>query len=427
MEKKKITFETIASRIVIGIMALFLLSVIAVSIAIHSGADSLFQMDHDIETTVHEIQPDDSPFETIYKGYSNAVYAAQNTAEAYSRDLLFGRTKMVEAAVRYKNLIGWKLYAPGEYNSILYLDDGYLANANAKESEESIQKIATKIKSLKDCAEESGARFLYMQTPGNIDKYGDPGINGVKDFANQNADLLLKDLTAYGIDCLDLRENIHETYSDYHSIFYRTDHHWKHSVAVWAAGELTSFLNTKYGYSFDPSLYETARYREEILPSWYLGSLGRRATLAASEPDDFGILYPDFPVDITFRIEEKGIDKTGDFACTINYEEINDPDIYHRECYLALLSFIGCGRATVINNKAPNDTGILIVGDSLAIPETSLLALNCRQCELIDPRYFKGSIKDYIADRKPDIVINTYSTTIIQDYYAIFDFDKKEE
>ncbi|MBR3242180.1 MAG: hypothetical protein IKF90_05705 [Parasporobacterium sp.] len=425
MEKKKITFETIATRIVIGIMVLFLLSIAAVFIAVQNGADSLFQMDHDIETKVYEIQQDDSFGSRVYKGYSNAVYAAKNTADAYSRDLLLGRTKMVEAAVRYKNLIGWKLYAPGEYNSILYLDDGYLANANTKESEESIQKIATKIKSLKDCAEKAGARFLYMQTPGNIDKYGDHGINNVKDFANANADLLLKDLREYGIDCFDLRDNIHETFPDYHSIFYRTDHHWKHPIAVWAAGELTSFLNTQYGDSFDPSLYESARYRSEILPAWYLGSLGRRATLAASEPDDFEIFYPEFPVNITFQIEEKGIEKTGDFSCTIDYEEINDPDIYHRECYLALLSFIGCGRARVVNNNPPNNTEILIVGDSLAIPETSLLALNCRQCELIDPRYFKESIKDYISEHKPDIVINTYSTTIIQDYYSIFDFDAK--
>ena len=157
-------------------------------------------------------------------------------------------------------------------------------------------------------------------------------------------------------------------------------------------------------------------------PSWYLGSLGRRATLAEAAPDDFEILYPEFPVNITFRIEEKGIEKTGDFASTINYEEIEDPDIYHRECYLALLSFIGCGKAAVINNEPPNDVRILIVGDSLAIPETSLLALNCKTCELIDPRYFKGSIKAYIKENKPDVVINTYSTTIIQDYYPIFDF-----
>ena len=31
----------------------------------------------------------------------------------------------------------------------------------------------------------------------------------------------------------------------------------------------------------------------------------------------------------------------------------------------------------------------------------------------------------YILEHKPDIVINTYSTTIIQDYYSIFDFDAK--
>lgn len=423
MEQKHGIAEKIATRIVIGIMVLFLVSIIAVAIAIRAGRTELFKMDHDIETKVYEIDPADGFFQRLSKEYQNHVFAAKNYAEAYAGDLLFGRHRIVEAAVTYKNIIGWKLYAPGEYNSILYLEDGYLANANEKESAESIRKIATKINGLRTAAEESGAAFFYLQTPGNIDKYGDAGINGVKDFANENADRLVADLKEYGIDCLDLRENIHESFSDFHSLFFRTDHHWRHPAALWAAGEISAYLNDRFGAGFDPSLYDAANYRTEVLPKHYLGSLGRRATLSATEPDDFEILYPEFDTDITFSLEGKDIRKRGDFTVTYDFEEINDPDIYWRECYLALLSFYGTGRAEVINNDPPNETAILLVGDSLAIPETSLLALNCKKAELIDPRYYKGSIKEYIRKQKPDIVISTYSTTIIQDYYPIFDFD----
>lgn len=422
MEKKKFSIEKLSTRIVIVIMILFLLSVIGVAIAVKCGATDLFKMDHDIETQVYEVNADDPALQKIYKGYNNGVYAVENYVDAYSKDLLLGRHKMVEAAVTYKNLIGWKIYAPGEYNSILYLDDGYMANANTKESAESIQKIATKIHGLQLTAEEAGSQFFYMQTPGNVDKYGDPKINNVKDYANYNADLLIEDLKKYGITCFDMRENIHETFDDYHSLFFKTDHHWRQPVALWATSELSVFLNQQYQLGFDPELYAADKYRVEVLKEFYLGSLGRRATLAAAEPDDFEILYPEFDTDITFIMENKGIHKTGDLTVTYDYEEMEYPDIYWRECYLALLSFYGTGLATVVNNEPPNDTYILLVGDSLAIPMTSLLALNCSKVEIIDPRYFEGSIKDYVTENKPDIVISTYSTTIIQDYYPIFDF-----
>ncbi len=422
MQEKKGIFERIATRIVIVIMVLFLLSVIGVAIAVKCGATELFKMDHDIETEVYEINEKDPLFQKIYKGYNNGIYAAENYVEAYSKDLLLERHRMVEAAVTYKNLIGWRLYAPSEYTSILYLDDGYLANANTKESAESIQKIATKIKALKDCCEETGAEFFYMQTPGNVNKFGDEKINNVKDFANYNADLLIEDLRSYGIECFDLRDNIRDTFDDYHSLFFRTDHHWRQPVALWATGELSVYLNEHYQLGMDPSVYDSDRYDVEVRDSYYLGSLGRKATLAATQPDDFEILYPKFDTDITFIMENKNIHKTGDLTVTYDYEEMEHPDIYWRECYLALLSFYGTGRATVINNDPPNDSRILIVGDSLAIPMTSLLALNANQVEIIDPRYFEGSIREYIREQKPDLVINTYSTTIIQDYYPIFDF-----
>ena len=172
--------------------------ILAVFIAIKCGATELFKMDRSIETKVYDIKEEEGAFSKINKGYSNGIYAAKNYTEAYSNDLLLGRTALVENEVRYKNLIGWNLFAPTEYNSLLYLENGYLAGANKKESTETIQNIATKIKSLKDVSEEAGAEFIYMQTPGNIDKFGDEGINRVKDFANDNADALIADLKDYG-------------------------------------------------------------------------------------------------------------------------------------------------------------------------------------------------------------------------------------
>ena len=424
--------EKIITRVIIGILFAFLLSIIVVAILIKAGRTELFRMDHSIETKVYEIREEDNLLQRVSKGYGNAVYAAKNYTDAYSNDLLLGRRKIVETEVRYKNLIGFKIYAPGEYNSLLYLEDGYLASANPKESPEAIQKIATKIKGLSDTAKETGATFFYMQTPGNIDKYGDPEINQVQDFANYNADLLVEDLKAYGIDCLDIRDNMHVACDDYRSLFFRTDHHWRQPVALWATNELCQYMQEQYGFTYDASYYDPDRYEIEVLPEQYLGSLGRKATLAETKPDDFELMHPKFETHLKLSLDKKGpfeekYEQEGNWEVLYDRDEMEYEDIYWRECYLALLAFYGTGKASVTNFNADNDTTIMIVGDSLCIPVTAFLALNVKKAILIDPRYFDGSIKDYILRTEPDIVISSYSTTIIQDYYPIFDFDSEHE
>ena len=70
--------EKIITRIIIGILFAFLISIIAVAIAIKAGKTELFRMDHSIETKVYEIGQEDNFLQRISKGYSNAVFAAKN-------------------------------------------------------------------------------------------------------------------------------------------------------------------------------------------------------------------------------------------------------------------------------------------------------------------------------------------------------------
>ncbi len=420
--KEENKFHKVMTRIVIGVMIAFLVSIIVCAIAIKFGAKELFTLDHDIETTVYELSDEDSFFINAFKKYNNTIYGGQNYVDAYSNDLLLGRTFMVENASRYKKVIGWKLYAPSEYNSILYLDDGHLASANPKEKTEDIQKIATKINSLKSTVESAGSKFVYIQTVGNIDKYGDKKINNVKDYANYNADVLLDDLKGYGIDCYDLRETAHEEIENFHDMFYVTDHHWKVETSLWGTKKIASFLNKNYDMQINESFFEENNFTKELKKDYYLGSLGKKATLALTSADDFTILRPKKDVEFTFT-NSNGVNKTGNFDILFNDEQIDNPKIYKRECYLGLLSFDASGRSTIVNNNAANDKYILIIGDSMMIPVTGFLALDCKKVEFIDPRYFDESIKEYVKKAKADLVISTYSTTIIQDFYPCFDFE----
>ena len=420
--KEENKFHKVMTRIVIGIMIAFLISIIVCAIAIRFGARELFTMDHDIETEVYELSDEDNFIVSAFKKYNNTIYGGQGYIDAYSNDLLLGRTFMVESAARYKKGIGWKLYAPSEYNSILYLDDGHLASANTKEKIEDIQKIATKINSLKNVVNEAGSDFVYIQTIGNIDKFADKKINNVKDFANYNADILLKDLRGYKIDCFDLRDAAHEEIDNFHELFYKTDHHWKVQSALWGTKKIANYLNNNYALDIDESIFDENNFSSEVKKDYYLGSLGKKATLALTNPDDFTMLRPKFETNFTFT-NSNGINKTGSFDVSFDENLIDNPKIYKRECYLGLLSFEASGLSCIVNNNATNDKHIIIVGDSMMIPVVSFLALDCKKVEFIDPRYFKESVKEYVKKAKANIVIATYSTTIIQDFYPCFDFD----
>ncbi|MCF0143476.1 MAG: hypothetical protein HUJ75_08885, partial [Parasporobacterium sp.] len=288
-------------------MIVFALSVLGVFIAIKCGAEDLWKMDHDIQTVAQEPADDDTLADTVSKNYINGIYGFKNYMNAYTNELLLGRTTLAEAGAGYKKVIGFKVYAPGEYDSILYLDNGYLASANGSENPEDIGAIATKIKKLKETSEAAGAQFVYFQTPGNIDKFGDKDINNKLDFANANADMLIADLKSYGIEVLDYRDVIRERelassqmitaeekYENYHSIFYKTDHHWRIESAFEATRWLEGQLTDRYSIALNKEILSEENFTSEEYPAQYLGSLGKKATLATCDPDDFVILRPAF-------------------------------------------------------------------------------------------------------------------------------------
>ena len=61
--------------------------------------------------------------------------------------------------------------------------------------------------------------------------------------------------------------------------------------------------------------------------------------------------------------------------------------------------------AVIENLNASCDKSVLVIKDSYANAVLPFLALTTRKVTMIDPRYFDGSIKDYIKNNKPDVVL----------------------
>ncbi len=341
------------------------------------------------------------------KKIKNKAANVEKKIDEWTGKRLLGYYKFAEVGRGYEQKIGWSLISPEQ--NIVPLGDGAWAFAYPKGD------ISAKTASIADLAqyvEGIGAKFLYIQAPFKVDPYGDFAVNGRVDFTNQNCDDLLSQLKAQGIATMDLRQNLHqwaqEDHVSYHDYFFRTDHHWKPETALRAAKVVGDRLR-KYGVPVDDSHYDLQEFDVEVLPEFFLGSQGKRATLAKATADDFSILHPKFPTQLHFEVPQLKLDKVGEFEITYDDKEIERRDLYNLNPY----GMYGHSDRAIVNIEnllVPiSEKKVLIIRDSFCDTMAPFLALGMRNVMLLDIRQFTGSVKSYIAEHKPDVVIVMYT------------------
>lgn len=326
---------------------------------------------------------------------------------------LLGYYKLAEAGRGYADGIGWGLIRPDK-DALLPFGDGAWTFVNTRDKD-AVQEKSASLADLAQNVAENGGQFLYIQAPVKVDPYGDLAVNGRFDFSNQNCDDLLERLQAQEIATLDLRQDLHRwaqaEHSSYHDYFFRTDHHWKPETALRAAKVVGDKLR-EYDIPVDDSHYDLQQFDVEVLPDYFLGSQGKRATLSRATPDDFSILHPKFPTEITLNIPEKNIHDSGDFELVYDKKQVEKCDYYNLSPY----HMYGYGDMQVMDIEnllmPPTDKKVLIIRDSFCDTMAPMLSLGIRNLMTLDVRHFTGSVKNYIAVHKPDVVIVMYTGSL---------------
>jgi hypothetical protein len=332
--------------------------------------------------------------------FKDKIINIENKIEKYTKDYLINRIKFVELAATCEKIIGWDLY-----ESVYDLSDGYLT--------EIIDKIETaplvlSLYNFNNFLSDINIDFLYIQCPYKIHEYDI--IYGSLDYSNENANNLLKDLSNLGIPYLDLRESIDTENLEHHKLFYKTDHHWKAETGLWASKIISVFLNTKYNFNIDLNLFDPKYYNCVEYNKQFLGSLGRKITLARSQPENITLIYPHFYTNFSFWAPQKGINSTGDFSIFFWYEQINKIDYYNLDPYSTYL--YGRNPIVTINNNLIKDNGnILFIIDSFGRVVAPFLAVGIEHIVVLDLRHFNGSVENYIKNNNFDIVIVMYNPT----------------
>lgn len=359
---------------------------------------TLFPFGEDDSTPEQQLQ------EMPWNRYEKAVGRIEKKISGYSSDQLFRREDLVELSRDYDGLIGWNFASYSEYNGVVELPDGYLTSLwphiDMTECTDSLSSFA-------DFCKERGISFLYVQAPYKISEYDDPELSGIVDFSFQNATELVENLRQNDVEVLDFRELIRQEGVRNRSLFFRTDHHWLPSTGLWASQEILKYLNQEYGFQADTSLLEKKLFTETVYPEWFLGSEGKKVTLARTTPDDFSLLYPDYPSEFHYRIPSLELDKEGDLSVFYDMRQVEEKDYYHGEPYSAY-HYGNRPLEEVENLLDAEDHKVLFIGDSFGNVVKSGIALCEKNMKSLDLRYFTGSVRTFVEETEPDIVIVLY-------------------
>ena len=313
---------------------------------------------------------------------------------------------VTELAGKYEQLVLWNFSSFGEYNNVMVRNGGYLVGIEEKKD---ISEAAGATIDLADFCKSEDAEFMYIEYPNKICIYEDADICGTMDFSNQNADKFLKELNNNGVLTYDLRAVLHEENLNHHSLFFKTDHHWKPQAGLWASQHILDFLNKAFDYSLDTEILDSDSYYEKVYKNWFLGSQGKKVTLSVCNPEDISLIYPKFRTLIHYEIPNLSINEYGSFDITYDMKHIKEMNYYNKNPYAAY-NHADQPLIRLENELMDKGPQVLIIHNSFSNCVIPFLAMGIKNVDAIDLRWFTGSLRSYISQEKPDAVIIAYQS-----------------
>lgn len=352
----------------------------------------------------------------VLSSYKSIIDNLKYLIDYYTNHMIMGRSKMVLISSELRCFLG--ILSIHEDQEIIKMENGYLTFSEEKRTTQEIKEIADSLKEFNDFCIDNGTNFIYINAGSKVNPIDKQlNFNNVKrEFTNENGSALLNALQEQNIDTVDLREEAISAQLDWYGTYYMSDHHWKNTTALWAAGVTAKKLNDVYGFNYDMSYFSFDSYDISHYEDVFLGSQGR-ILRDFSYIEDFDMVIPKYNTNYTIHVPIKELEITGEYSQSLidkelfgeilNYSKndyLDKPDPYH-------VSRIRNDANTIVyNNLKTNNSGkkILIMQDSFGFFYAGYLASDVDEVDIIFPSSFTGSIRAYIKEMKPNVVILMY-------------------
>lgn len=177
---------------------------------------------------------------------------------------------------------------------------------------------------------------------------------------------------------------------DNYQLFYKTDHHWTSYGAYFGYKEFARENNLEF---IDISLFDIDKVSDS-----FLGSTYSKVVLPNVSGEDMYIFnYKDYDLDISYVLSNKNT------KSLYNYDYLDKKDKY------AMFLDNNHPLITIKNNDINNGGNLLIIKDSFANSMVPFLVNHYSNIHVVDPRYYKRSISNYIVDNNIDSILILYN------------------
>lgn len=256
-----------------------------------------------------------------------------------------------------------------------------------------------------DWLQERDVDFLYVVPASKNDESLIPYPEGMEPHYYERLNSLLEFMTENGISYLDCREILLSTGQDYYGWFYNTDHHWNVRAGLLIADRIIERMAEEFHYDVDADVCDIENYKSVIYPKALLGSMGRKTTLGYTEKDDFEVLYPNFETSFCYRMPTSGFAYSGSFGESLIFSSFIGKEPYNSATAYSAFLRGDPALAHIENQLCSNGIRVLVLKESKANVVNPYLACAVQYLDIIDPRYFDGSIRAFIEKTEPDIVL----------------------
>ena len=300
------------------------------------------------------------------------------------------------------------------------LDNGQMIYSLSKVEDKKLEQCVNNLLDLEAYASDTD--FYYVQLPFKVKEDSEMPL-GCQEYGNDNADYIVGKLKEKGVNVLDIRERINEEGFDRSELFYMTDQHWTARTALWAAGEISSFMADNGDWKHDKSLFDINNYNVKVYRDWFLGSIGKKTGNIYAGTDDFELITPKWDTSFDFVADTANgiIKRKGDFKEALCNTSNLKKDYFNVNTY-ATYTGGDFKENTVRNADAVNNKRILLIRDSFSCALLPYLAVSTDTVTTIDLRHYdKMSLKEYISKNDFDIILIAYNPSAITDVQFSFD------
>ena len=295
-------------------------------------------------------------------------------------DQFFARDHWISAKLRIDQLLGQK-----ESNGVYLCQDNYLIEIPEAPDPAVLDRTLSAMKEF--AAKHDDLRMTAMIVP-NASLVMREYLPANAPAHNQQEDLFtvnqaLSPCMQYADVTLALKAHVRD------GVFYRTDHHWTSLGAYYGYRTIADTMNLE--------AKDISEMSDTTVNSDFYGTLYSKVPLFWLKGDEIHTYVSDNGVNVKAFNGKDWSDSKLYFDENLN---IKDKYTY----------FLGQNEPLIVINAENTDKPkLLIIRDSYSDSLAPFLTQNFSEIHLLDPRYYKLSVADYVADNNIDSVIICYS------------------